>query len=90
MDIRLKRDDLIGARPLLALAYFKFHFLTFIEGCVTATALNLGVMHEQVFATLFRGDKAKTFLCIEPLHSTLTHYLPSSYLNITFFDSRSF
>ena len=43
-----------------------------VEGCVTA-ALNFRVVDEKVFSTVIRGNKTKTFTCIEPFNYTCAH-----------------
>lgn len=70
---QLERDNLIGAWAFLALPNFKFYFLPIIKSCVTATTLNFRVMYEQIFAAIFRRNKSKTLVCVEPLDCTFTH-----------------
>jgi hypothetical protein len=48
-----------------------------------ARTLDVGVVHEQVFATRFRLDEAKTFFIVEPLDDTgfCLHFLQSLKIN---------
>lgn len=62
-------------RCLLALrasGHFKGDALIFLERLETAR-LNCGEVRKQIFATLVRGDEAKTLRIIEPLYDTSCH-----------------
>ena len=62
----------VGSLPALGTLYdVKLHGLTFLQ-TLESTAVDCGVMHENVFAVLAR-DKAEALRVIEPLHGTLFH-----------------
>jgi len=58
-------------KTLIALGHLEADFLPAAQGAV-AVALNLGIMHEQVFA-LFRRDKTVTLGVVEPLDDADAH-----------------
>src|SRR5215217_2849127 len=55
------------------------HLLAFFEG-LEATAGYARVVHEEVFASIIRRNKAIAFLAVEPLDSSLRHVLSSAFL----------
>jgi hypothetical protein len=59
--------------------------LPFVEA-VQPRALDGADMHEDIFAAVIRLDKAKAFLAVEPLHSSLRH---ASLLSSPCFDGRA-
>jgi hypothetical protein len=61
--------DLAGARVCLR---FEGHFLSLAQR-LNAGAFKRGCMHENVFPTVIRLNKAKTLLAIVELHRTLRH-----------------
>jgi hypothetical protein len=73
----LKRDYVVGAGAFLAFADFKLDGLTVVERGETAAHLDFGMMDEEIFAAVFRSDKAEAFLRTEPLHCTFCHALLS-------------
>src|SRR5215210_4886374 len=56
------------------------HLLAFFEG-LEATTSYARVVHEEVFATLVRGDEAVAFILIEPLDRSLGHTRNSTFLS---------
>ncbi len=70
----LGRDYVSCRRTFGTLLNIKAYPLTFGERGV-AIAFNGGVMYEDIFATVFRGDKTKTFCGVKPLYDTSIHYL---------------
>ena len=76
--LKLKADYVFRLQALWALTYLKLHSLPFIQAAVTLR-LNGRVMHENVLTGLALNE-AKTFACIEPLHSSLFFHLFSLFL----------
>src|ERR1044072_6906328 len=68
------RADAGGLGALLALADLELHALVLVQAA-EAGALALRVVHEDVSATAVRGDEAEALLGVEPLHSSLCHYV---------------
>ena len=63
-----------GLHPFPTLGQFVGYLFTFIEGLEPA-ACYAGVVHEEVLASIIRGDKTETLLAIEPLDRSLGHVL---------------
>src|SRR6476620_6096778 len=63
-----------GLRPLGALADLELNFLVLLQGA-EAAALNFRVVDEHVRRAVLRGDEAEALLRVEPLHSSLWHFL---------------
>ena len=57
---------------LSALSRDVLHRLTFSERLET-TAIDVGVVDEEVFAAIVRNDESKSLLIVEPFHCTLCH-----------------
>ena len=74
----LDRYNFISAWAFFTLPYFIFYCLPIIERCIATATLNFRMMHEKIFASIFGCNKAKTFVCVEPLNSTFTHIAFSS------------
>src|SRR5215212_753505 len=64
--------NVLGLRPLPALAYFVGYFLTLLEGPEPG-ALYGGVVDEDILTTFVRGDEAVALLGAEPLYCSLGH-----------------
>ena len=65
----------LDVRSLLALGTssdVKRYALTFLER-LEATGVYCRVMREEILSTVFRGDEAKAFCVVEPLHCTCCH-----------------
>ena len=76
--LKLKANYVFCLQALRPLTDLKLHSLPFIQAPVTLR-LNGRVMHENVLTGLALYE-AKTFACIEPLHSTLFFHLFSLFL----------
>ena len=63
-----------GLGALRAVADLKLDLLIFFEGAEART-LDLRVVDEHVGRTVFGGDEAEPLLRVEPLHSSLWHFL---------------
>src|SRR4051794_38012073 len=70
---RLDVRRLQAFRPLL---HFELDLLAFFER-LEAAHLDRGVMREQIFAALGRGDEAEAFGVVEPLNSACCHFSTS-------------
>src|SRR5215217_8775898 len=64
--------NVLGLRPLPALAYLVGDLLALLEGPEPA-ALYGGVVDEDVLTTVVRGDEAVALLGAEPLYCSLGH-----------------
>src|SRR6202012_5967323 len=69
----LDSPNLTGLRTLGALRDLEFHLLVLFEAAEAAT-VDLGVVHEHV-RTLRLRDEAEAFFSVEPLHSSLCHFV---------------
>jgi hypothetical protein len=91
LHLCLERNDLVRAGSFLALAHFKLNGLAVVQSSVTAAHLDFRMMNKQVFATVFRCNETKTFICIEPLNCTFTHlYLSTIMVNHYHFSASEF
>ncbi len=70
--LTLSRLNVRRGRTLRALLQTEFHFLAFGQGLET-TALDGGVMHEDILAAVGGGDKAKTLGVVKPLYCSCNH-----------------
>jgi hypothetical protein len=61
-----------GDAAARAAAHFELHLLAFLER-LEAAHLDRGVMREQVFAALGRGDEAEALGVVEPLNGAGRH-----------------
>jgi hypothetical protein len=68
----LKGFDVCCLKALGAALHFELDFLPFLQR-LESGHLDRGVMREQVFAALGRGDEAEAFGVIEPLYGTGCH-----------------
>lgn len=59
--------DIASRRTFLAILNGKLNLLAFVQRFKTA-ALDGREMHKHVFATIIRGDKAKSFGLIKPFY----------------------
>lgn len=73
----LTRPDVGGLQPLPALSGLILDGLAILE-CLEAGPGDIGVMNEQVLATVIRDDEAEPLLLTEPLDSPLCHFVFSS------------
>ena len=73
LSLGLDSNNFICTRAFLTFANFKFNGLAVIKCRITAATLNFGVVNEKIFAAILRSDKAKTFICVEPLNCAFTH-----------------
>src|SRR5216117_3145223 len=73
---RLQRLDVRRLQALRALLHFELHLLAFLQR-LEAAHLDRGVMREQIFAALGRGDEAEALGVVEPLNSASCHFLTS-------------
>jgi hypothetical protein len=64
--------DRCGLWPLLALAYLELDALTLVELPV-ALHLDLGLVHEEVLATIVGLDESESLGGVEPLDRTYCH-----------------
>jgi hypothetical protein len=48
------------------------------------------MVHEEVFATLVRGDKAAALLAIEPVDRSLGHVLEAAFISLGFVEKERF
>src|SRR5215208_77439 len=72
--VLLERLDVVGLQALGAALHFELHLLTFLQR-LEAGHLDRGVMREQIFAALARGNEAEAFGVVEPLDGTGCHLL---------------
>src|SRR5829696_2796701 len=63
------------------------HLLAFFEG-LEATAGYARVVHEEVFASIIRRNKAIAFLAVEPLDRSLGHVLKLTFLSLGCFTTK--
>jgi hypothetical protein len=77
LHFSLEWNDLVRAGTFLALAHFKLNGLAVVQSGVAAAHLDFRMVNKQVLATVFRCDKTKTFVRIEPLNCTFTHFILS-------------
>src|ERR687890_95638 len=70
----LDGGDVLRLHALPALRRLVGDLLAFFKRLESA-ATYPAVVHEEVFATLIRGDKAVALLVVEPLHRSLGHML---------------
>src|SRR5215212_2317461 len=68
----LEPGDVIRLHALLALGLLVGDLGAFIEALEAVTRYT-AVVHENVLATLIRGDEAVAFLIVEPLYRSLGH-----------------
>ena len=61
-----------GAGAFLALSDHELDLLTFVQSGISS-ALDFGVMDEQVLTVVIGGDKAKAFFLVKPFYRTSTH-----------------
>src|SRR5919107_6034551 len=64
--------DVIRLHALLTLGRLVGYLGTLLEGLVASTRYT-AVVHEEVLATLVRGDEAVAFIIVEPLYRSLGH-----------------
>src|SRR5699024_1160789 len=64
--------DLLGLRPLVALADLELHALPLVEGAV-AVHVDLAVVHEDVCAASVDLDESVALFGVEPLDRALCH-----------------
>src|SRR5215212_7435495 len=64
------------------------HLLAFFEG-LEATAGYARVVHEEVFASIIRRNKAITFVAVEPLDRSLGHVLKLIFLSLGYFTTKT-
>ena len=69
---RLQRFDVRRLQAFGATLHFELDLLAFLEG-LEAAHLDRGVMREQVFTALGRGNEAEAFRVVEPLYGTGCH-----------------
>jgi hypothetical protein len=69
---RLQRLDVRRLQALGTTLHFELDLLAFLEG-LEAAHLDRGVMREQVFTALGRGNEAEAFRVVEPLYGTGCH-----------------
>src|SRR5438874_11674885 len=70
----LQRLDVRRLQALRALLHFELDLLAFLQR-LEAAHLDRGVMREQIFAALSRGDEAEALGIVEPLNSTGCHLI---------------
>ena len=70
---RLDGCNVSSARSFLTVTYFKLNRLSIVKRSVSASAFDFGMMNEEIFAAVFRGDETITFFGVEPLYCTFTH-----------------
>src|SRR5829696_3857821 len=63
------------------------HLLAFFEG-LEATAGYARVVHEEVFASIIRRNKAIAFVAVEPLDCSLGHVLKLVFLSLGLFTTK--
>src|SRR5215203_2365942 len=63
------------------------YLLAFFEG-LEATTSYACVVHEEVFASIIRRNKAVAFVAIEPLDRSLGHVLKLIFLSLEFFTTK--
>jgi hypothetical protein len=80
---RLGPRDVPCLHALLALGRLIGDLLTFIEGLVPSTCYP-AVVHEEILASITRGDKAVALLVVEPLDRSLGHVLEPTFLSLGF------
>ena len=71
--LELQTNYVGSSRAFLALLDGELNALTFVQG-FEAGGLDSGEVYEHVFATVSRGDEAKTFLSVEELYGT-SHFV---------------
>src|SRR5829696_2917200 len=71
--------DVLRLHPLLALRRLVGDLRALLQGPEPVAGYP-GVVHEEVLATLVRGDKAVALLVVEPLHRSLGHILKPAFL----------
>src|SRR5215204_1293402 len=79
VSIVLEGRDVLRLHPLLALRRLVGDLRALLQGPKTAAGYP-GVVHEEVLATLVRGDKAVALLVVEPLDRSLGHILKPAFL----------
>src|SRR5882724_606521 len=72
--------DVLGLGALGTRAGGELHPLVFLEATVTVS-LNNGVVNKDVTCSVIRGDEPIALVGVEPLHSTLSHFVLSPTLN---------
>jgi len=73
LEPELQSNYVSGSRTFLALLDSELNALTFVQS-FEAGGLDGREVYEHIFATVSRGDKTKTFLCVEELNST-SHFV---------------
>src|SRR5215213_9683040 len=63
------------------------YLLAFFEG-LEATASYARVVHEEVFASIIRCNKAIAFVAVEPLDRSLRHVLSPAFLSLGLFTTK--
>src|SRR5215212_5486184 len=71
-----------------ALDRFVSHLLAFFEG-LEATASYARVVHEEVFASIIRRNKAIAFVAVEPLDRSLGHVPKLIFLSLGYFTTKT-
>src|SRR5580704_14008230 len=71
----LQRADLLRLRALGAPHRGVLHPLVVSEAAVPV-GLDRGVVHEDVRRAIVGGDETKALVRVEPLHCSLSHYVP--------------
>lgn len=71
--LELQTNYVGSSRAFLALLDGELNALTFVQS-FEAGGLDSGEVYEHVFATVSRGDEAKTFLSVEELYGT-SHFV---------------
>src|SRR3954466_4832995 len=70
--MRLERLDVRRLQALRAAAHLELHLLAFLQR-LEAAHLDRGVMREQIFAALGRGDEAEALGIVKPLNGAGWH-----------------